>query len=146
MTGYGFVYCLGNQYMPDVYKVGFTAHSPLRRCSELSAGTATPSPFDLLFYIELEGAADYEREFHKRLATHRISDSREFFHCRLARIFEMFSAFAEDNSPLAMTVIGKSYLELPMPFPPVPDSMRIPVEADEHECRISFGPIYCIGG
>jgi hypothetical protein len=76
---YGFVYLLGNSSMPCCYKIGRTEFSPHRRASELSSGTAVPTPFQVLCYIEAEDAAMVEAGLHSFLADFRINTGREFF-------------------------------------------------------------------
>ena len=109
---YGFVYVIGHELMEGVFKIGMTNQTPLRRCDELSSGTAIPSPFDLLFYIEVDGPAEVEREMHDFFADYRISDNREFFRIDLKSIFEEFEKFKDDGSPLATTYVGETYLAL----------------------------------
>ncbi|WP_137137356.1 GIY-YIG nuclease family protein [Pseudomonas asiatica] len=41
---YGFIYCLGNQAMPGIYKIGMTERAPSQRCLELSNSTSAPLP------------------------------------------------------------------------------------------------------
>ena len=83
MSQVGFVYILVNEYMPDVYKIGCTERSPHARAEELSKHTAVPAPFIVLCYIEVENFQAVEKDMHKWMAAHRISDSREFFHGEL---------------------------------------------------------------
>lgn len=108
---YGFVYVLGHEYMEGVFKNGMTGQTPLKRCDELSSGTAIPSPFDLLFYIEVDDPAAVESAMHDVFADFRVSDNREFFRVDLASIFEEFERFKEEEgAPLAMTYKGEGYL------------------------------------
>lgn len=76
----GFVYILGNEYMPDVYKVGFTERAPHQRAADLSGSTGVPAPFKVLCFIEVVDAQAVERAAHHHLARFRINDAREFFH------------------------------------------------------------------
>lgn len=103
---YGFVYVLGNSYMPSVYKIGMTRNSPLKRADELSSGTAIPSPFDLLFYIEVIDPAKIERVMHGQFDSVRISPNREFFYCDIRKIKEFFDIYADDGSPMSVTHSG----------------------------------------
>lgn len=79
MSGFGFVYILVNDYMPDVYKVGCTERSPHARADELSKPTGVPAPFRVHCYVEVRDFQAVERDMHKWLAGYRISDNREFF-------------------------------------------------------------------
>lgn len=76
---YGFIYCLGNQAMPGIYKIGMTERAPTQRCIELSNATAAPLPFELLFYGEVEDPREVERKIHEQFDLERLSCSREFF-------------------------------------------------------------------
>lgn len=76
---YGFIYCLGNQAMPGIYKIGMTERAPSQRCLELSNSTSAPLPFDLLFYGEVANPQAVEREIHDYFSLQRVNDSREFF-------------------------------------------------------------------
>jgi hypothetical protein len=77
---YGFVYVLGNVAMPNYYKIGCTERAPHRRAAELSATTAIPQDFDVLFYIEIDDYQAAEKSIHEWLADFRTNPGREFFH------------------------------------------------------------------
>lgn len=78
-SAYGFIYIMGSEAMPGVYKVGMTAYSPCRRATELSRGTGVPSEYRVLFYGEHETALAWEQLVHANLAHCRVSANREFF-------------------------------------------------------------------
>lgn len=88
MADYGFIYCLTNQYMPGICKIGYTDRAPSQRCRELSSSTSAPFDFDLMFYVELEGASTVEREIHAALDGQRINPGREFFSCTPAEAYQ----------------------------------------------------------
>ena len=79
MSDWGFVYILGNQAMPGIYKVGTTKFSPRRRAEELSRGTGVPHEYEVFYYVELDNAALWEKAVHLQLADRRVSEQREFF-------------------------------------------------------------------
>jgi hypothetical protein len=79
MSNYGFVYCMSNQSMPGLYKIGYTTKPPLLRAFELSSATGVPEPFDVLFYLETINPQEIERLIHQELDDYRPSQSREFF-------------------------------------------------------------------
>lgn len=110
MANYGFVYVLGHDYMPGVFKIGMTNQTPLRRRDELSSGTAIPSPFDLLFYIEVDDAAQVEKDMHECFRDFRISDNREFFQCDVRKLLFEFEQYECDGWPMALTSFGKEAL------------------------------------
>lgn len=79
MANYGFVYVLSNISMPGIYKIGFTERAPLQRADELSISTSIPTPFEIVFYGEVEDASSYENEMHVLYDEYRINQKREFF-------------------------------------------------------------------
>ena len=76
---YGFIYCLGNQCMPGVYKIGMTTRAPSARVDELSASTGVPVEFDLICYGEVSDPQQVERQIHDQFYLERVNESREFF-------------------------------------------------------------------
>ncbi len=93
---YGFVYCLGNECMPGVYKIGMTDRAPSQRCLELSSSTSAPKAFDLLCFGEVNSAQSVEREIHAVFAAGRVSANREFFQVDYREIKEVLSAYADN--------------------------------------------------
>lgn len=77
---YGFVYILGNEYMPDLIKIGCTERSPWARADEISKATGVPVPFQVWCYAEFEDFQRVERDMHIWCARHRVNPVREFFH------------------------------------------------------------------
>jgi hypothetical protein len=92
---YGFIYCLANEYMPGVYKIGMTDRAPSVRCAELSNATSAPVPFDLLCFGEVNNALSVEREIHDVLSSGRVSQSREFFQVDYREIKELFLSYTD---------------------------------------------------
>ncbi|WDG45683.1 GIY-YIG nuclease family protein [Pseudomonas chlororaphis] len=90
---YGFIYCLGNDCMPGVYKIGMTDRAPSQRVLELSGATAAPMPFTLLCFGEVDNALSVERELHQLFAAGRVSASREFFRVDYREIGEAFCGY-----------------------------------------------------
>jgi hypothetical protein len=80
MATYGFVYLLNHDYMPNVYKIGFTDRAPLQRVQELSNSTSVPSEFNIVCYGEFANAQAVEQGIHRNLEDDRINPNREFFH------------------------------------------------------------------
>ena len=87
---YGFIYCLGNECMPGVYKIGMSSRSPRARCDELSSATGVPAAFQLLFYGDVQDARLAEVEAHNFFASCRVSENREFFRADIQEIREYF--------------------------------------------------------
>ena len=83
---WGFVYVLGNDSMPGIYKIGMTEKAPMERMEQLSRATACPTPFWLSMFAQVESAGCFEREVHAELAANRVNESREFFRANLRDI------------------------------------------------------------
>jgi hypothetical protein len=109
---YGFVYCIGNECMPGVYKVGMTDRAPSKRCDELSASTSVPKPFDLLFFIESAAPREVEADMHSQLGRYRVSQNREFFECDLRVINKIFLIYKVDGCAYAETCVGDTELAM----------------------------------
>lgn len=75
----GFVYVMGNAYMPNIYKIGATQRSPHSRADELSIATGVPVPFQVLAYAEFDDCFAIEAELHDVFCCERINSGREFF-------------------------------------------------------------------
>ncbi|TFL14198.1 GIY-YIG nuclease family protein [Pusillimonas caeni] len=84
----GFVYVMGNAYMPRVYKVGATQRSPHARADELSAATGVPVDFQVLGYAEFADAFAIEAEIHDVFCCERINSGREFFEAPLQQLLD----------------------------------------------------------
>lgn len=106
-SAHGFVYCLGSEAMPCLYKIGMTSGPPMIRCAQLSSGTAVPVPFKILFYVEVQNPAGCEIAIHKAFNDFRVSESREFFCMDIRAIHSVFVAFKNDSSPMATTRDGE---------------------------------------
>lgn len=110
MANWGFVYCLGHDLMPDVYKIGMTERSPSMRCEEISSSTGVPGPFEILFFIEVTDPARVERSIHSLLSASRVCTDREFFQCDVRHIHKKFKVYEEDGWSYAETMKGKEAL------------------------------------
>ena len=81
------VYCLSNEGMPGLFKIGFTTRTGARRARELYSGyrdaNSTGVPFAFEVVKEWEVPSGYgeevERAIHRVLAKRRPNPSREFF-------------------------------------------------------------------
>lgn len=100
---FGFIYCLGNQVMPGVFKIGMTERAPAQRCVELSSATSAPTNFDLLCFGQVAEPRAVEAALHDLFAPHRVSQSREFFQLSFAEISD---AIEEYSDGFALTAEG----------------------------------------
>ena len=77
------LYILKNDFMPGMFKVGFTTVTGNSRVDSLSA--AVPQDFEIVAEYEFPATLTYgelhslEREAHRRLQEFRFSPSKEFF-------------------------------------------------------------------
>ena len=74
----GFVYCLSNPSMPNIFKVGFTCNLK-KRLYDLNSYSSTPTPFKLVYAAKVADAEGEEKRAHSALAESRINKKREFF-------------------------------------------------------------------
>jgi hypothetical protein len=92
---WGFVYVLGNDCMPGIYKIGMTEKAPQERLEQLSSSTSVPEPFWMAFYAQVKGAPDVERAMHDEFDEHRVNPSREFFRVSLRDLRDAIEFHAE---------------------------------------------------
>lgn len=119
MEKYGFVYCLMNGDMPNLFKIGCTSKSPQNRADELSKATGVPSEFHVVCYIEVENFNKVEQLFHKKLEDYRSNNRREFFSVELEKIVSLFFYYPDGISwvdRLASENMGCRPWELQNPF------------------------------
>lgn len=93
MSEYGYVYCLINEAMDNICKIGMT-NTPNKtsheRAKELSASTGCPIPFVVLYDIKVKNPTKYEKILHKKLDNFRYNKNREFFKCNPMDIIDYF--------------------------------------------------------
>lgn len=89
----GYLYMLGNDCMPGIYKIGMTRRDPDARALELSKATGVPTPFNVLHAKKVFSPALAERHVHQELACCRVNDSREFFRARRTQFLLAAMAF-----------------------------------------------------
>jgi hypothetical protein len=89
---YGFIYCLSNDSLSNIYKIGFTNtidKTSEDRAKELS-NTSIPTPYKVLFDIKVNNPHKYEKIIHDKLIDFRINLKREFFKCSIDNILLYF--------------------------------------------------------
>lgn len=96
-TTRGWIYVLGNEAMPGLYKIGMTTNSPEKRAAELSNGSGVPKKFYVEKAFMSDAPAHHEREIHRLLARYRINDGREFFKCTLQKILSICESVIPDG-------------------------------------------------
>lgn len=113
---YGFVYCLANECMPGIYKIGMTDRAPSQRCFELSSSTSAPKAFDLLCYGEVNDALGVERALHDEFAAFRVNKSREFFQMDYRAIYDSIHSYADAVAETTEGVMESARINLKMDF------------------------------
>lgn len=95
----GYIYCLTNDCMPGVVKVGMTNslhRTPEMRAKELYT-TGVPMPFEVAIKKRVHNPNNKEKQLHKLLSkyTERINSSREFFRTTPSIVLEFFNLIDE---------------------------------------------------
>ena len=79
MANRGSVYCIANDAMPGIVKIGATVRDPTDRLSEARAVTWAPTCFRIIAQASVDDALATERALHALLAARRFEARREFF-------------------------------------------------------------------
>lgn len=89
---FGYVYCLTNQSMRNLVKVGYTIKQPEIRMKELYK-TGVPINFNLQFAIRINNYSQTETIIHNMLKKYRYNKSREFFIRTPEEVYSIFQLF-----------------------------------------------------
>tara|TARA_B100001094_G_scaffold39000_2_gene33428 strand:+ start:2168 stop:3241 length:1074 start_codon:yes stop_codon:yes gene_type:complete len=93
MNEEGYVYCISNEFMPGIYKVGVTMRSPLERLKEANSSDTWKIPtYKIEFAKKVMDPKDKEKKLHKlleKLMT-RVHTRREFFRGEVNDVREIF--------------------------------------------------------
>ena len=73
------VYCLKNESMPGLLKIGRTTGSIRKRANQLSKDTGVPSQFIPVMKIKTHDCKHLEKLVHSHLKTYRNNPKKEFF-------------------------------------------------------------------
>ena len=119
----GYIYILGTS-AHSYLKIGQTMLDPAIRAKQLSAATASPAPFTVLYSRVVADCNAVEAKMHEIFADRRVNDGREFFGVSLYEaaialdgicgdkrykpkpltpFAEMFAAFPDDGSGRELT-------------------------------------------
>lgn len=96
----GYVYATVNPSMPGLVKIGACTCLPDQRMKQLTAATASPTPFVLVHTRMVSDCTAVEGACHDLLARYRVNERREFF-----RVSERLAIATVDEAadPLAIT-------------------------------------------
>ncbi len=98
MVKRGSVYCIANDTMPGLVKIGATLRNPEDRLTEARASTWACSCFRIIAQATVEDAFGTESALHALLAHRRFEARREFFmltHTEARAVFEAVGLIAE---------------------------------------------------
>jgi hypothetical protein len=89
----GYVYCMTNEAMPGLVKIGMTCDSPDERARELSSATGVPYPFKVIVCKKVYNPKAKEAAIHELLSEigFRVNERREFFNCSLKVVDYLFA-------------------------------------------------------
>ena len=95
-----YVYILSNPSMPGLLKIGYTAHDPANRVSQLDRSTSIPTGFKLEWAYPCYNGIELEGEVHKYLNGYRVNHGREFFKLDLSQAIEAVKLLGRKYNPL----------------------------------------------
>jgi hypothetical protein len=91
------VYIMSNPSIPNMYKIGYTKHTPTERAKQLSNSTGVVLPYIVEWAFHCFNGENLEYEIHKCLEKYRVNSQREFFQISL------------DEAKNTIEEIGKRY-------------------------------------
>lgn len=92
---WGFVYVLGNESMPGIYKIGMTERAPMERLEQLSSSTSVPVEFEMIFFAQVQNPLKVEQAMHRHFDDDRVNESREFFRSSIKDLHQYIERIAE---------------------------------------------------
>jgi hypothetical protein len=101
----GYVYCISNQSMPGILKIGITERTPEERLVEANASDTwrPPTPYLLEFSKKVTNPRQRETTIHTFLNDQRIHPRREFFRTELDKVRLLFNLM--DGETIATTPV-----------------------------------------
>jgi hypothetical protein len=97
----GWIYCMANESMPGIYKVGMTTRDPTARLAEANRSDTwrPPTEYDLKYSVRVRGALETERKLHAMLEENgeRIHPRREFFKVELRTVKVLMDHVKDDD-------------------------------------------------
>ena len=79
-TTSGYIYCIVNEHMPGICKVGFTRRPVYARLKEANQShTWSPPSYKIAFAKRVKDATYAERKIHELIDSHRIMKRKEMF-------------------------------------------------------------------
>lgn len=92
----GFVYAMGNKFMPGLIKIGRSYDAPEERALQLYT-TGVPGPFTVVLSAWMQDSHAGEKALHMALNEHRVNSAREFFSIEPHFLELLFDLLDEDT-------------------------------------------------
>ena len=99
MARRGSVYCMANDEMPRVVKIGATLRCPEDRLNDARSTTWAPTCYRIIAQALVEDAFAAEQALHALLAHRRLEARREFFRVTHAEARALFAAVQLTSGP-----------------------------------------------
>lgn len=125
----GYVYILTNASMPGMLKIGATTDDPIFRAKQLSAATASPTPFVVVHSRWVDDCNAVEARLHDRFDVERVNDGREFFAVSIKT-----AVLALDDVADVGEQVRTPWAELFASFPDDGTARKL-TEEEEEKCR-----------
>ena len=93
--GSEYIYVLGNDYMSNIIKIGYTSKDPVSRAHEISKATGVPSPFKVLYQVKCFNGLKIEKATHNHLSKYKTQSNKEFFEIDLEDAIEIILKYKE---------------------------------------------------
>jgi len=92
--GSEYIYILKNEFMPGLFKIGYTYNDPTQRASQLFK-TGVPTEFEIVYVIKCFNGMRVEKAIHEELKSFRVNRNREFFNVELDIAIEITQRMKE---------------------------------------------------
>lgn len=111
----GVVYILSNESMPYLLKVGCSTDTAIARAKQLSAATASPTPFVVAYSRFVSDCNEVEAKMHQIFADRRVNDGREFFEVSLYEAATALDGLCGDKrfKPKPLTPFSELFATFP---------------------------------
>jgi len=122
----GCIYAMSCGAIPDLIKLGCSTCVPVERAKQLTAATASPAPFIVLYSRRVSDCNLAEALLHERFDEFRVNEKREFFRISL------------EDAARAMDEISRRFDEIPEDSPakmPLPWSTLFATFPDNSDNR-----------
>jgi hypothetical protein len=88
----GYIYCISNESMPGIYKIGMTERSPEIRLDEANKSDTwrPPTRYKIEFAKKVKNPKQKETSLHEILKKDRVTPNREFFRVSITEVLELF--------------------------------------------------------